>query len=149
VFELLIQEEAASIDGGGFTEVRGVMQEGVGFRRFLAQNVPARAVLRIDAPKPVGRVGTKMITPIVITVAILMAAMLAFLFWRRRRRTEPVVKATVQTPVDGLIRELATMDAEFERRANASASERAEYDARRNQLKTQLNAALAAEKSRA
>ena len=149
VFELLIQEEAASIDGGGFTEVRGVMQEGVGFRRFLAQNVPARAVIRIDAPKPVGRVGTKMITTIVITVAIAMAAMLGLLFWRRRRRTEPVLKGTVQTPVDGLIRELATMDAEFERRANASASERAEYDARRNQLKAQLNAALAAEKGRA
>ena len=46
VFELLVQEQAAFVEGGGFTEVAGVVQEGIPFRRFLAQNVPPRATMR-------------------------------------------------------------------------------------------------------
>ena len=150
VFEMLVQEQAASIDGGGFTEVAPVLQEGATFRRFLAQNVPARAVIRIDAPKPVAKLGSKVITAIVTAASIAMLAALGLVFWRRRRvRPNAIPVATALTPVDALVRELATMDAEFERRAGVSIAERAEFDARRNQLKAQLNAALAADKGSA
>jgi hypothetical protein len=148
VFEMLVQEQAASIEGGGFTEVRAVLQDGVAFRRFLAQNVPARAVIRIDAPRPVGRLGSRIITTVVVIAGIVMAAVLALVFWRRRRpRPDRIAQTPAPTPVDALVMELATMDAEFERREAPSTSERAEYDTRRNQLKARLNAALAGEKS--
>jgi hypothetical protein len=147
VFEMLVQEQEASLDGGGFTEVRGVLQDGIGFRRFLAQNVPSRAVIRIDAPKPVGKLGSKFIREIVVAASLVMLFALGFVFWRRRRRGSVVDGVVAPTPVDALVRELATMDAEFERRAGASTAERAEYDSRRNQLKARLNAALAADKS--
>jgi len=147
VFEMLVQEQAAAVDGGGFTEVAAVLQEGVAFRRFLAQNVPGRAVIRISAPKPVGKLGSKLISGVIATASIVMLAALALVFWRRRNRSEVIAATASPTPVDVLVRELAVMDAEFERRVDASGEERAEYDARRNQLKTQLNAALAADKS--
>jgi hypothetical protein len=66
-------------------------------------------------------------------------------FWRKRRvAAAPGISAP--RPVDALVAELAMMDADFERRANATSAERAEYDARRSQLKARLSAALAAER---
>jgi hypothetical protein len=145
VFEMLVQEQAAAIDGGGFTEVQAVLQDGLQFRRFLAQNVPARATIRIQAPKPVGRLGSKVIRTVVVVASAVMLAVLALVFWRKRRvAAAPGISAP--RPVDALVAELAMMDADFERRANATSAERAEYDARRNQLKARLNAALAAER---
>jgi hypothetical protein len=149
VFELLVQEEAATVEGGGFTEVAPVVQEGVGFRRFLAQNVPARAAFRISAPKPVGGVATRIVTTIAAIAGAIMLAALAFVFWWRRRERPRAARAPAANPVDALIRELATMDAEFERRGDASPSDRAEFDARRGALKARLNAALAEADGRA
>ena len=142
VFELLLQEEAAAVEGGGFTEVAGVLQEGVGFRRFLAQNVPSRAVLRISAPKPVGRLGSRLVGGLAAVVSVILLAALGFVFWRRRR---PSAAVTVQpvSDVDVLVRELASMDAEFERRGEVAPAERADFDARRDALKARLNLALA------
>ena len=146
VFEMLVQEQAATIEGGGFTEVAASVQDGVAFRRLLSQNVPSRAVIRIDAPKPVARLGSKIISTVVAAVSLLLLGALGLVFWRRRRVPSLVVPvSTSPSRVDALVRELATMDAEFERRANISAEDRVEYDTRRNQLKAALNAALAAE----
>ena len=145
VFEMLVQEQAAAIDGGGFTEVQAVLQDGLQFRRFLAQNVPARATIRIQAPKSVGRLGSKVIRTVVVVASAVMLAVLALVFWRKRRAVATPGISTPR-PVEALVAELAMMDADFERRANATSAERAEYDARRSQLKARLNAALAAEK---
>jgi hypothetical protein len=142
VFELLLQEEAAAVEGGGFTEVAGVLQEGIGFRRFLAQNVPSRAVLRISAPRPVGRLGSRLVGGIAAVVSVVLLAALGLVFWRRRRPSAPVVTQPV-SDVDVLVRELAAMDAEFERRGEVAPAERAEFDARRDALKARLNFALA------
>ena len=145
VFELLVQEPEAAIEGGGFTEVAPVAQEGIPFRRFLAQNVPARAVMRFTMPKPVSRLGTRVVGMVVGGVSALMLAALGFVFWKRRRpRPAPARIPTVPSEVETLLRDLATLDAAFERQTDASARERAEFDARRGELKARLNAALAA-----
>ena len=142
VFELLLEEQAAAVEGGGFTEVAGVLQEGLNFRRFLAQNVPSRAVVRISAPKPVGKLGSRLVTVIAAVVSVVLLAALAFVFWWRRRPR--IVAAQPPTSdVDLLVRELATMDAELERRGQIAPAERAEFDARRGALKARLNVALA------
>lgn len=143
VFELLLQETEAAIDGGGFTEVAGVSQEGTAFRRLLAQNVPARAVLRFTMPRPVARLQSRLVKLIVAGVSVLMIAALAAVLWNRRRaRPAPMTKAPAPTAVDALVQQLAMMDAEFERRGSPS-TERAAFDARRAELKAQLTAALA------
>jgi hypothetical protein len=149
VFELLIQEPEAMVEGGGFTEVRGVQQDGIAFRRFLSQAVPARANVRFSMPKPVSRSDSRLVEWIAAVVAALMLAALAFVFWRRSRAIK-ILSATAPkvTSSESLVRELATMDAEFERRVGATAEERAAFDARRGVLKARLNAALAAEQGR-
>ena len=94
------------------------------------------------------RLGSKIISAVVAVAAAVMVLALGFVFWRRRRMSPAAATASgaAERPVDALIRELATMDAEFEQRVDATAEDRVAYDARRNQLKAQLNAALAAEK---
>jgi hypothetical protein len=145
VFELLIQEQAALVDGGGFTEVAPVQQEGVPFRRLLAQNVPARTVLTFNMPKPTSRLGRNGVRIVAWTISIAMLLALAFVFWKRRRpRATAVAPVAGRDPVDALVGELARMDVDFERRGAVSDAERAEFADRRAALKARLNAALAA-----
>jgi hypothetical protein len=144
VFELLVQEPEAVIEGGGFTEVAGVSQEGIAFRRLLAQNVPPRTVLRFTMPRPVARLQSRIVKLIVAAVSVVMVAALAFVFWKRRRvRSKAAVSAAPPSAVESLVQQLAMMDADFERHGSPSEAERAAFDARRAELKAQLNAALA------
>lgn len=143
VFELLVQEQAAFIEGGGFTEVAGVMQEGIPFRRFLAQNVPVNAVMRISVPKPVSRIGRKGITIIAWSMLATLVLALGFVFWRRRARSAPRPVVPRANTVEALTREIAVLDATFEARPEATESEQQEFRARRDELKARLSAALA------
>jgi hypothetical protein len=149
VFELLVQESDAMVEGGGFTEVRGVQQDGIPFRRFLSQAVPGRAAIRFSMPKPVSMSQSRFVEWIAGSVLALMLAVLAFVFWRRSRGTRRTARtAEPAGSADDLVRELAVLDADFERRRDATPGERAEFDARRDAIKARLNAALAAEQGR-
>jgi hypothetical protein len=143
VFELLVQEQGAFIEGGGFTEVAGVMQEGVPFRRFLAQNVPVNAVMRISVPKPVSRLGRKGVSIIAWSILAMLVLALGFIFWRRRATTGPSRGSAPVNTVESLTREIAMLDAAFEARAEATAAEQQEFSTRREELKARLSAALA------
>jgi hypothetical protein len=144
VFELLVQEQGAFIEGGGFTEVAGVMQEGIPFRRFLAQNVPVNATMRFTMPKAVSRLGRKGVTIIVWAVLATMVLALSFVFWRRRAPRASVVVVAPENVVESLAREIASLDAAFEGRTDPTPAEREEFQTRRAELKARLNAALAA-----
>jgi hypothetical protein len=143
VFELLVQEQDAVIDGGGFTEVAGVMQNGLPFRRLLAQNVPQRAVVRFEVPRPTSRFVRGGVRYVAAIVGAVMLFALAFVIWSRRR----VRAITTETPkpdaTESLIRELAMLDAEFERRKNPTDAEKADFATRRAALKAQLAEKLA------
>jgi hypothetical protein len=150
VFEILVQEEQATIEGGNFTEVAGVSQEGMAFRRLLAQGVPARTVLRFTMPKSVSRVQGKAVATIVVAVSLLMLVALGVVFWKRRAPRAAAAAPAMMIPdtAETLVRDLATLDSEFERRSAPTEADRAEFEARRNGLKARLNAALAARNSR-
>lgn len=143
VFELLIQEPAALVEGGEFTEVAGVLQEGILFRRLLAQNVPADAMMRFSMPKPVSRAGRKGVTVIATSMSLALLLALGLIFWTRRPRGV-VARAAAPDEVALLVRQLASMDAAFESRSNVSESERADFARQRAELKARLSAMLAA-----
>ena len=144
VLEVLVQELAAMVDGAGLTEVAPVVQDGRTFRRLLAQDVAAKSVLRVTMPMPASLFEKKGVPIIVSILAVVLAIVLGVIFWRRRRPRAPVASARTVSAVDALVRELAVMDADFERRASPSDMERAAWAAKRITLKSRLTAALAA-----
>src|SRR3712207_1180027 len=52
VLEVLLQDSAGAVSGAGLREQPPVAVQGGIMRRFLAQNVPANAVARVDLPAP-------------------------------------------------------------------------------------------------
>jgi hypothetical protein len=145
VFEVLVEEPGAAVSGAGLTEVAPVNQEGVNLRRFLARDAGPSAVVSFTMPGVPSRFEKRGVSIVVGTLALAMFPALGFALWRRRRA--PAVAAIRIDPVDGLLHELAAMDAAFERIQSPSPDERAAFDARRLALKSRLTAALAARDS--
>jgi hypothetical protein len=143
VFELLVQEQGAVIEGGGFTEVASVVQDGLPFRRLLAQNVPQRAVIRFEMPAATSRLARGSIRYVAIMLGVLMALALVLTVWSRRRVRVVTTETTSVDSTESLIRQLAVLDADFERRENPTDAERADFTARRAALKSQLAEKLA------
>jgi hypothetical protein len=147
VLEVLLQDPRAAVEGARLNEVAPVTIDGRTFRRFLATDVPASAVMRIEAPPPVGQNQA----PMRVLVIVLSAAMLgAIAVWAMRRKPmlasgTPPRAAT--SDADRLIAELASLDLRFERDHAQSAESRAAYEQRRAELKTRIARALAEEKS--
>jgi hypothetical protein len=148
VLEVLVQEQDAKVAGARLTEVDPVVNEGRSFRRFLAKDVPAGSSVRIDAP--VVAVDRKtIIFGVLVAIAL---GMLGALITAIRRRTTAAAATTDLTgaPASKAVLEaITTLDIEFERSSQPTDVARAEYEARRSTLKTQLAAALAAERRRA
>jgi hypothetical protein len=149
VFELLVQEPAAHIVGIPMRETAAQAVEGRTFRRFLAQDLAASAVVRVDMPRVIGAAREKVYIGVATAMLAAMAAALVLTARRsfsgmRRVRVASVVERKSQL----LLREIAVLDAEFERGAAADPSRRDAYEARRNALKAQLTAALADERKR-
>jgi hypothetical protein len=143
VLEVLIEDPQGTATGGGIAEVDPVDVEGRTFRRFLAHDVPASSVIRIDVPRgsPVGR-GRY----IAIVALALLAAMLVVLARAVSRRGGPR-REVQQIPEwandpDRLARRIAALDAEFERIAEPSEETRATYEIKRGELKSRLADAL-------
>lgn len=140
VLEVLLEEPRAGVEGARLAEVAPAAVEGRMFRRFLAQDVPMSAVMRVTAPPPIEQ--NRSAIKVLVVVAAL-AMMLAFGAWMvRRRRSGPALAFGI-SPTDVLIAELATLDA---RAANAPATPEAlrSYEQQRAQLKDRIARALAA-----
>lgn len=137
VLEVLLEEPRATVEGAGLREVAPADIDGRIFRRFLAQDATAGAVLRVHAPRSVA--GSR---PAMRALAIAMAALMpiAFGVWLLRRRARPAVAPASEA--DRLVAELAALDARLEREPPAS-SARAAAEAQRAALKRQLERALA------
>jgi hypothetical protein len=146
VFEILIQEPTARVQGPSLREMAPVSTDGRVFRRFLAQDLTASAVMRIDVPRVVGAEREKVYLG--VGIALLAAMALALVFAARRsvpRLAVPSVQP-VESPSRALIRAIAALDAEHERTAPSDDATRAAYEAKRAALKSELAAALAAER---
>lgn len=144
VLEILVQEPQAHVTGARLRELAPVSTEGRTFRRYLAQDVAANAVLNVDVPRVVTASRERVYGG--VGVAVSLAMVVALVFALRRARPVPVIVRTRGEPQSQtLARAIADLDAEFER-APRDENVRASYDARRAELKAQLADALAAER---
>lgn len=145
ILEVLIEDPAGSATGGHLTRVDPVSAEGRSFVRFLAQDVPANAVVRVDIPGPPGKSWTLYIAIVLTAVGAAMLAVLARAFARRGAR--PVAAGGAYYPAtddpDRLAREIAELDAAFEAVRDPTPAARAAWEERRAELKARLAAALA------
>ena len=140
--EVLLEEPRADVEGAKLTEVAAATIEGRQFRRFLAQEAPANAVMRVTTPEPIeGTRRSLLWLGIGVAIAMLAAAVL----WFRRSAAGVRVAGARSHSIpesERLVAEIAALDAQFER----TPTDRSAYDARRADLKAQLTRALAAEK---
>jgi hypothetical protein len=139
VLEVLVEESRATVSGGNLAEVAPTTTAGRTFRRFLAQNVPEQANVRIDVPFALTDARTRYFTAVAIVCGI---AMIGAVTVAARRRPVAVVPAA-PSEAERLLQAIATLDARFERASNGGADDRARYDSERSQLKTRLAAVLA------
>ena len=147
VLEVLVEEPTAGASAPRLTEVNPVSVEGRNFKRFLGQDVPATGVLTVTVPR--GASGSRRTALIVGLLGVLGAAMLLALARAAVRRPPgPIrVEAYPERPIadvaEGLAREIAELDAAFERDAPPGEEARLAYQRRREALKARLTEALA------
>jgi hypothetical protein len=146
VFEILVQEPTAVVQGPSLREMAPVSTDGRVFRRFLAQDLPATSVFRIDVPRIIGAERQRVYLG--VGIAVLAAMALALVFAARRSIPRPAFARVqpLELPSRALVRAIATLDAEFERTGARDDASRTAYEAKRGTLKSQLAAALAAER---
>lgn len=155
VFEVLVQEPDAMVDGAGLSEVAPVTQQGQTFRRLLAQDARRNAVVTLTMPAHVGSFAKQSVTVVASVIAGAMVLALAFILGRRPRAAraasaavDPAASAAVD-PIASMIRDLAALDTDFERRAAPTDAERAAMESQRSALKAKLTTALAEREERA
>jgi hypothetical protein len=146
VFEILVQEPTARVSGPSLREMAPVSTEGRVFRRFLAQDLSASAVMRIDMPRVIGAERERVYLGVGIALVAAMAVSLMFAARRSVPRRVVARAQPVELPSRALARAIAALDAEFERDAPRDDAARDAYNAKRASLKSELAAALAAER---
>jgi hypothetical protein len=146
VLEVLVQEPTARVQGVALREVPPENAEGRVFRRFLAQDVAGNAVLDIDVPEVVTTQRNKVYIAVGAVVLLSMAGALVF---AARRRRPAVAAVPVETRAQVLLRELASLDDQFERTSNANDGTRESYERERTRLKRELADALEAQRQQA
>jgi hypothetical protein len=147
VFEILIQEPTARVQAPSLREMAPVSTEGRTFRRFVAQDLAENAVVRVDVPRIVGADRERVYFGVAITM--LAAMLMALIFAARRGARRPAVAFATARPEprsQSLMRAIAALDAEFEQHRPADDAGIAAYHDRRTRLKSELAAALAAER---
>ena len=90
VFEALLEETGAGVSGLQFRPEAPVTVEGRIFRRFLAQDVPAGAVLRVSVPVVFANGRTLYIAVVVTVLGAVMLFSLALAFRRRGSNPSPL-----------------------------------------------------------
>ena len=145
VLELLLEEPKAQARGASLKPVAPATIEGRVFQRYLGADAPAGATIEIDVPVIHAAENVRIYWWIAGTLAALMAAGLLAWYARARKRSvlaAPSPRAPVATRTEALAREIASLDAEFERAGGADAAARAAYEDRRRALKRELAQAL-------
>lgn len=145
VLEVLIEDPQGTASGARLAEVDPVEVEGRQFRRFLARDVPANGVVRIDVPAAAPLSRSRYIAVVALALGAALLVVLARAVWGRRgsaRPAAPPIPAWANDP-DRLARRIAALDAEFEKEENPGAEARETYELQRAELKARLADALA------
>jgi hypothetical protein len=150
LLEVLLEEPNAKAVAPGLQRVDPVTVESRTFNRFLAQNVAAGSVLRIEAPRSAFTTNAVWVAPIVVSIAAAMA--LVLLRVSRRRAPSPgrvsIRPREAESTTQRLAREIAELDARVESAPDLADADRAAYARRRAELKSALANALDAESKR-
>ena len=164
VIEVLMEDPRGEVVGSGLAEVAPATIEGRTFRRFIAQDAAASAVVRVNAPAP-ARENAATLRALLLVLAALMAGALVVWALRRPRaegrgpraegrepraesREPPAASREPRAESQALIAEIAALDARHDR-ADKTAHDEASYARVRAELKARLADALAAEDARA
>jgi hypothetical protein len=144
VLEVVAEDPGARVTGAGLTETRAMNAEGRTFKRFLAQDAPRNAVVRIQ-------LSTRDAAARGVAVALLAgffaaaaggALAVAVRRWRRAS-SSALAPARPDSEARALLRAIADLDVRFAGAERDAAPDRAAYEAQRRALKEQLRAALA------
>lgn len=149
VLEVLTGDPRATVSGARLARVASVSIEGRPFQRYLAQDVPASAVVSVGEPPPGGRSSDqRYLITLAIALAVAMVGALALALARQRPAAQPGIAGTAAIdPAQELAREIADLNAGFERAAAPTAAERRAYEAERAVLKESLARALDARRA--
>jgi hypothetical protein len=150
VLEVMIDDPGARVTGAGLREMPRVESEGRKFKRFLSQDVPRNAVVKLELSPETGETGSTRGATVVGLGALFAATAggaLALASVRARKR-QTSVRSTPQSQSEVLIRSIAELDARFERDPVEVGPRRVEYEAERQVLKERLREALARDPSR-
>ena len=141
VLEVLVEDAQGSATGAKLKKMASVNLEGRPFRRFLAQDAPANAVVTVLAPT---QVGAAFSTRMAIVIIAIGAAMLAGLGASLMRKGPLVARAGELggADPDDIARQIAALDDAFERKESPSDDERADHYEARARMKARLTAAL-------
>jgi hypothetical protein len=148
VFEILVEDPKAEVRAPSLREVAPQSLEGRTFRRFLAQDVAAKAEVRVNLPRIAIADRQRIYLIVALTLLGLMVVALLFAMRRPRvARVAPVIPAAVPEPrSQTLVRAIVELDDSFDT-VTTTEDARVEYESRREALKAQLSDALAAERS--
>jgi hypothetical protein len=141
VLELLLEEPNAQARGASLKPVAPATIERRVFQRYLGADAPAGASIEIDVPVVHAAQDVRIYWWIAGTLAALMAAGLLAWYARARRGNALAARssrAPVSSRTEALAREIASLDADFERNNPADAATRAAYEERRRALKREL-----------
>ncbi len=146
VLEVLVQEPTARVVGPKLREMAPVSTEGRTFRRFLGQDVPANAVIRVEVPRIAGAEREKIYVGV---AGVLLLAMIIALVFAWRRAMPGGARPSRMTGGGRsrvLLQEIAVLDEAFEQSSPADDVQRADYESKRAALKAELRDVLAAER---
>jgi len=144
VLEVLAEDPQASVSAPKLSETAPASIDGRNFRRFLGNDVPASGVLEMDLPGSGQSQKTRVVISLVVAISLAMLVSLARAFGRRTTPRAPgaVSAAAADREAERLARQIADLDAKFERSRDPDDIARSTYDAERTRLKSALTSAL-------
>jgi hypothetical protein len=144
VLEVLAEDAQATVSAPKIAETAPASIDGRNFRRFLGNDVPASGVLEMDLPGSGQAQKTRIVLSLVAAIALAMLVSLARAFGRRTaaRGSGAAAAAAADREAERLARQIADLDAKFERARDPGDGERLAYQQERTRLKDALTAAL-------
>lgn len=145
VLELLLEEPRAEARGATLKPQQPATIERRIFQRYLGADAPAGSSIEVHVPEVVAAANERVYWEIAGALAVLMAAGLGAWYARSRRRRGAggaASGAAVPTATERLGREIARLDADFERAGSANEAARAAYEEQRRELKRELASVL-------
>jgi hypothetical protein len=145
VLEVLVEDAAATVSGAKLAPVAPAALSGHNFRRFLAQDTPARSVVSLSLGAGAAHPRS---LPLIVAASAALVALLGGILALVARRARPAGIASqgavaAAPSTEQLARRIADLDAQFERELTNDASARAAYESERAALKGALAALLA------